>query len=119
VYGSAYPRAAQWAKRRHAELDDRRFDALLRANSRHIPACPKARQCLHHRKTNRRPMRYLEFHQQSSCTSTGVVEAGCEVAIGARLKRAGMHSTLHGSNAIIALRCCRRSGRFQDFWERR
>ena len=64
-------------------------------------------------------MRYPEFHEQGLCTSTGVVEAGCKVAIGTRLKRAGMHWTLHGSNAIIALRCCRLSGRFQDFWERR
>jgi hypothetical protein len=40
------------------------------------------------------------------------------VAIGTRLKRAGMHWTLRGANAIIALRCCRLSGRFEDFWER-
>jgi hypothetical protein len=50
---------------------------------------------------------------------TGVVEAGCKVAIGTRLKRAGMHWTVAGANAIIALRCCRLSGRFEDFWERR
>jgi hypothetical protein len=62
-------------------------------------------------------MRYPEFHQAGLCTSTGVVEAGCKVAIGTRLKRAGMHWTLRGSNAIIALRCCKLSGRFQDFWE--
>jgi hypothetical protein len=30
-----------------------------------------------------------------------------------------MHWTVHGSNAIIALRCSKLSGRFQDFWERR
>jgi len=53
------------------------------------------------------------------CTSTGVVEAGCKVAIGTRLKHAGMHWTVQGSNAIIALRCAKLSGRFQDFWERR
>ena len=41
------------------------------------------------------------------------------VAIGARLKRAGMPWTIAGANAILALRCCRLSGRFQDFWERR
>jgi len=119
VYGPTDPRAAQWAKRRHAELDDGRFDALLQAISRQIPACEEARPCLHYFQTNRRRMRYLEFHEQGLCTSTGVVEAGCKVAIGTRLKRAGMHWTLHGSNAIIALRCCRLSGRFQDFWERR
>ena len=119
VYGPADSRAAQWAKRRHAELDDGRFDALLQAISRQIPACDEARQCLHYFKTNRRRMRYPEFHERGLCTSTGVVEAGCKVAIGTRLKRAGMHWTLNGSNAIIALRCCRLSGRFQDFWERR
>jgi hypothetical protein len=119
VYGPADSRAAQWAKRRHAELDDGRFDALLQAIARQIPACDEARQCLHYFKTNRRRMRYPEFHEQGLCTSTGVVEAGCKVAIGTRLKRAGMHWTLNGSNAIIALRCCRLSGRFQDFWERR
>jgi microsomal dipeptidase-like Zn-dependent dipeptidase len=53
------------------------------------------------------------------CTSTGVVEAGCKVAIATRLKRAGMHWTVRGSDAIIALRCSKLSGRFQDFWERR
>jgi hypothetical protein len=48
---------------------------------------------------------------------TGVVEAGCEVVIGTRLKRAGMHWSVKGANAIIALRCSKLSGRFEDFWE--
>ena len=52
------------------------------------------------------------------CISSGVVEAGCK-QIGARLKRAGMRWTVAGANAIIALRCCLLSGRFEDFWERR
>jgi hypothetical protein len=38
---------------------------------------------------------------------------------GPRLKRSGMHWSTHGSNAIIALRCNKLSGRFEDFWERR
>jgi hypothetical protein len=38
-------------------------------------------------------------------------------AIGVRCKRAGMHWTVAG--AVIALRCCKLSGRFEDFWERR
>ena len=32
---------------------------------------------------------------------------------------AGMLWTVRRSNAIIALRCSKLSGRFQDFWERR
>jgi hypothetical protein len=64
-------------------------------------------------------MRYPTFRAQGLCTSTAVVEAGCKVAIGTRLKRAGMHWSVRGGNAIIALRCCKLSGRFEDFWERR
>jgi hypothetical protein len=26
---------------------------------------------------------------------------------------------VNGANAIIALRCCKLSGRYEDFWERR
>ena len=33
--------------------------------------------------------------------------------------RAGMHWTVAGVNAVIALRCRKLSGRFEDFWERR
>ena len=49
----------------------------------------------------------------------GVVEAGCKTVVGTRLKRAGMHWTVQGANAVIALRCSKLSGRFEDFWERR
>jgi hypothetical protein len=62
-------------------------------------------------------MRYPEFQEQGLCTSTGVVEADCKVVIGNRLKRPGMHWTVSGANAITALRCCKLSGRFEDFWE--
>jgi hypothetical protein len=38
---------------------------------------------------------------------------------GTRLERASMHWTVAGADAILALRCCRLSGRFEDFRERR
>jgi hypothetical protein len=119
LYGSTAPRAAQWAERRQEELDTGKFLALLHAIRRQVPRSDLARRCLHYFKTNRERMRYPEFHAQGLCTSSGVVEAGCKVAIGTRLKRTGMHWTKQGSNAIIALRCSKLSGRFQDFWERR
>jgi len=119
LYGPTAPRAAQWAERRKEELDTGKFPALLNAIRRQVPRSDLARRCLHYFQTNRERMRYPEFHAQGLCTSSGVVEAGCKVAIGTRLKRAGMHWTKQGSNAIIALRCTRLSGRFQDFWERR
>jgi hypothetical protein len=119
IYGPTSPQAKTWARRRHEQLDQGDFRALRRALRRHTDHCEEAGKCLLYIENNRHRMRYREFYQQGLCTSTGVVEAGCKVAIGTRLKRSGMHWTVRGSNAIIALRCSKLSGRFQDFWERR
>ena len=119
IYGPDTPPAKQWASQRHEELDDGRLRPLFRALNRHALRHAEVRKCVDYIKKNQHRMRYAEFHAQGLCTSTGVVEAGCKVAIGTRLKRTGMHWTLRGANAIIALRCCKLSGRFEDFWERR
>jgi hypothetical protein len=119
IYGPTSQLAKQWAKRRHEQLDAGRLDALLGAVSRHARTCDEARKCIAYIKSNRKRMRYPEFRAAKLCTSTGVVEAGCKLTITTRLKRAGMHWTVRGANAIIALRCCKLSGRFEDFWERR
>lgn len=119
LYGQGSARASQWALQRLQELDAGDACALLHALQRHRGKSDEARKCIDYIQRNRDRMRYPTFRDQSLCTSTGVVEAGCKVAIGTRLKRAGMHWTLRGSNAIIALRCCRLSGRFESFWERR
>lgn len=111
--------AKTWAKRRHDELDSGRLPDLLRAIRHHAGHCDDARKCFQYIHGNRHRMRYSQFQAQGLGTSAGVVEAGCKVAIGTRLKRAGMHWTVAGSNAIIALRCAKLSGRFQDFRERR
>jgi hypothetical protein len=39
--------------------------------------------------------------------------------IGSRLKQSGMFWTVRGANAILALRCSHRNGRFEDYWEQR
>jgi hypothetical protein len=119
IYGANSKQARVWAQRRHEELDSGRIPDLLRALCRHADRSEEARKCLQYIHRNRDRMKYPAFEAQGLCTSTGVVEAGCKVAIGTRLKRAGMHWTTAGANSIIALRCSRLSGRFQDFWERR
>lgn len=105
-----------WIQQRGDELDQGRLSLLVKALHPWASHYREARDCIHYLWTNRRWMRYPKFHRQGFCTSTGVVEAGCKVVIGTRLKRAGMHWTLKGANAIIALRCCKLSGRFEDFW---
>ncbi len=109
----------QWAEERKNELDAGNVDAIIAALKVHAPACAAARRGVGYFKRNRQRMRYPEFEAQGLCTSTGVVESGCNVAIGHRLKRSAMHWGLRGANAIIALRCNQLSGRFEDFWERR
>jgi hypothetical protein len=108
-----------WIQHRYDELDEGRLSSLVEALHPHAGQHHEARDCIHYIWSNRGRMRYPKFHRQGLCTSTGVVEAGCKVVIGTRLKRAGMHWTVQGANAIIALRCSRLSGRFEDFWERR
>jgi len=77
------------------------------------------RKCLGYRWGNRRRRRYPACSAQGLGTSRAVGEAGCKVAIGTRLKRAGIPWTVRGANAIMARRCAKLSGRCEDFWERR
>jgi len=69
--------------------------------------------------TNRDRMRYPEFRKKSLFVGSGVIEAGCKTVIGSRLKQSGMFWTVRGANAIIALRCCCLSGKFEAYWEER
>lgn len=64
-------------------------------------------------------MRYPKFRRQHLLVGSGVIEAGCKTVIGSRLKQSGMFWTVRGANAILALRCSRLNGRFEDYWEER
>ena len=68
---------------------------------------------------NAERMRYPKFRAQGLFVGSGVVEAGCRTVVGKRLKCSGMFWTVRGANAILALRCCRFSRRFEDYWESR
>jgi hypothetical protein len=54
----------------------------------------------------------------SRCTDL-LRSTGCKTVIGQRLKQSGMRWTVDGANAIIALRCCQLSNRWEEFWELR
>ena len=119
LYGPGSDLGQQWARQRHDELDADDIDAILRALRVHSPQDDVARKAVDYVEANRARMRYAEFRAADLCTSSGVVEAGCKTAIGTRCKRTAMHWTVAGADAIIALRCCQLSGRFEEFWERR
>lgn len=116
VFGVGTDLAQQWARQRCQELAQGRIKTLIAAIAKHSPQSELARTCASYFTTHRRRMDYPKFEQMGWCVGSGVVEAGCKTAIGVRMKRAGMHWTEPGANAIAALRCCRLSGRYEDFW---
>jgi hypothetical protein len=76
IYGES-TEGKQWIQTRYDELDEGRLKSLVEALHGHAGQYKEARECVHYIWNNRRRMRYPKFHQQGFCTSTGVVEAGC------------------------------------------
>ena len=116
IYGPGTDMATAWGKRLCDELDRPGGIDIVIAEIERNPACKKAAAYF---RNNRDRMRYAEFQKHGLCVSSGVVEGACKSVIGKRLKQGGMHWTVNGANAIIALRCAFASNRFDDFWERR
>lgn len=110
----------RWLARCLGRLDKGDIEALvkmLRAvepNSEDLTSLLSGEAEYFERNANR--MRYPDFRALGLFVGSGVVEAGCKEVIGSRLKRSGMFWTVRGANAIIALRCCRLSRRFEDYW---
>ena len=119
IYGPGSDLAAAWGEQRRDELDQGRIDDLIAALDAHADSCEAARKDREYFSRNRERMRYPEFRAMGLCVATGVVEGACKSLVGGRLKRGGMHWTVDGANAILALRCAVISNRFDDFWERR
>ena len=119
IFGEHSDLVRPWRKLRFAELDRGDLQALLDALSNHRGASKAVCDAIGNFENNRHRMRYGEFQAQGLCVSSGVVEAGCKKAFGARLKRPGMHWSVAGANAILALRCYVLSRRFDDFWCRK
>jgi len=75
----------------------------------------EAESCRKYLLNNKELLRHPFFRKMGLCTSGGIVESGCGHVIGARVKQSGMHWTVQGSNAIIAMRRSELSGRSDDF----
>ena len=119
LHGTDLQRLREWAEAGCEALVEGRLDDLLSTLQLGAAQCEPVRHCAEYVQRNRHRMQYADFRAQGLMVGSGVIEAGCKTTIGARLKRAGMHWSVKGANAIIALRCCYLSGRFEDFWEHR
>ena len=100
---------------------DGQIDDLIQRMRALMPRSGKRRKLgereIRYFKNNAPAMRYAEFRAQGIFIGSGIIEASCKTVIGKRLKQSGMFWTVAGANAIIALRCCLASGRFEQFWE--
>lgn len=109
----------RWAGRMQASLDAGNIEDIV-GLLRSLPAPhPKQADLLHteadYFERNAERMRYPEFRKQNLFVGSGVIEAACRTVIAQRLKLSGMFWTVRGANAIIALRCCRLNGQFDDY----
>ena len=123
LYGPGTPAAKTWVAARIAELDSGTVERLCTALGRLRPRGEEVQEAIRkaqgYFETNAARMRYAQFRSHGMFVGSGVVEAGCKTVVGLRLKQSGMRWTVRGANAIIALRCCELSGRWEDFWEAR
>jgi hypothetical protein len=123
VYEVGSLRGKQWLAARVEELDASEVEAVVislrRLRPHDLTAKDQTEKTIDYFQANRQRMRYADFRRQGLFVGSGVIEAGCKTIIGQRLKRSGMHWTVRGANAIIALRCCQMSGRWEEFWENR
>lgn len=62
-------------------------------------------------------MLYRTFRAAGYFIGSGVVEAGCKVVVGQRLKQSGMLWSRKGAEHLLAVRCALLSGWFESFWK--
>ena len=101
-------RKDEWLAARLEDLDYGDIDGICKAAREYPLVGVKKDQldtALGYFENNAPRMRYHWFRQCGLFVGSGVVEASCKSVIGQRLKQAGMHWTVDGADAIIALRC--------------
>ncbi len=119
LYGAGNDLCSQWAKERMGELDQGELDKIIEVLKQNEHRHEKVGKCIVYINNNRHRMNYPKFRRMGLCVSTGVVEGGCKSVVGNRLKRGGMHWTVRGANAILALKAAIMSNRFDPWWNRR
>jgi hypothetical protein len=123
VYGAGSQRASDWRAARTAQLDVRGVRGVLASLKRLRPRTSNAKEivesAIDYFRGNANRMKYAQFRAEGLFVGSGVVEAACKAVIGQRLKQSGMRWTVRGANTIIALRCCQKSTRWEEFWANR
>ena len=97
-FGVRAVQSPEWLSARRDELDDGKVEAVIAAMSQ--PPVPdngpqeEVQKEREYFRGNAERMRYAEFRSQGLFVGSGVVEAGCKIIFGQRLKLSGMHWTV-------------------------
>jgi hypothetical protein len=122
LYPNDSPAQNRWVMGKQNKLDNGKIKQLVASlrsrETSHSDLAETLEIEANYFERNKERMRYPQFRQQGFFVGSGVIEAGCKTVLG-RLKQSGMFWTVRGANAIIALRCCQLSGKFEDYWEAR
>ena len=123
VYGALSQKTSEWMAARIPQLDDANLRGIVASLRRLRPSTSNGKaeveSAIDYFRRNAHRMRYAQYRDEGLFVGSGVVEAGCKTVIGQRLKQSGMRWTVRGANAIIALRCCQKSHRWEDYWSTR
>jgi hypothetical protein len=109
-------RKDEWLAARLADLDYGYIDGIVAATRKYPLLGIKKDEidtALGYFENNAPRMRYHWFRQCGLFVGSGIVESSCKTVIGQRLKQSGMHWTLSGADAIIALRCREASSQWE------
>jgi hypothetical protein len=112
-------RKDEWLAARLEDLDYGYIDGIVAAARTYPLTGAKKGEldtALGYFQANAPRMRYHWFRQCGLFVGSGIVEASCKTVIGQRLKQSGMHWTVKGADAIIALRCQQASRPQDQIW---
>lgn len=120
---AASPEAMVWVEAQVAALLNNqetlvlnRLAALSERHERTSEARQTAAACYGYFATRREQIRYATFQAAGYPIGSGCVESANKVLVEARLKGAGMHWQRQHVNALLALRCLERNGRWRAAW---
>jgi hypothetical protein len=122
-----YPGQPSWAQRMEDQWkaflhQDRVADVIAAAHRRLLDLGPQPDDSLEKQiayfEHQQSRMLYQSYREQGLFYGSGIIEAGCKVVIGQRLKESGMFWTESGATSILTMRCVLKSNRWDECWDR-
>jgi hypothetical protein len=113
------PDPTRWLEERSGEPGAGNIEAIITAARQYPLAGVKAEELdkkLGYFQRNAHRMRYQLFRELGMFTGSGAIEGAIKAIMAQRAKQSGMHWTVRGAAAIIALRCQHASGRWDELW---